>query len=414
MNILKMARHLLVLLAMLGMVGVFAVPAQAANEVTNVKLEPAVMSVQFVKLAEDLVVTWTAPSGSAQVMNYLLKINTSSAALLDTDFNDTSGKYDYRVDAAVTSQIVAKSVFDSYDSDQLRYLHVKTIYVPGSYSDDVVIGPIRIDNVSPKGSISLSSTSGSSTQLTVTLSASTDTQYYCLSNTTTVPAEWQSYATPYQAIGSFFPAYPDTAYGTVKIYAWFKDFAGNVSTAPTASADYNYTAPVSIQYNASTVAVNVTLGFTVDSATKYDWVITPSAAGVAFVQGTTLLTLANSASLTVVGAAAGTFTVTATPAAGGSALPATGTITVVQTAKTYTIPLAVGWNLIAIPVQPADTAIASVLSGVKDNIDIVWGEFTAPDSWNNYIPTKTRNTLTTMGPKKGYWINAINDSTLSY
>jgi hypothetical protein len=121
-----------------------------------------------------------------------------------------------------------------------------------------------------------------------------------------------------------------TAFGNVTISAWFEDFAGNRSTAASASAIYQFTAPVSIQYNASSVAVNSTLVFTVDSSTHYNWVITPSADGVAFVQGTTLLTQNDSASLTVEGKAVGTFTVTATPTAGGSALPATGTITVLQ------------------------------------------------------------------------------------
>ena len=332
MNMMKMARRLPVLLAILGMVAVTVVPARAANEVSGVKLEPTVMSDQFVKLTDDLVVSWTAPSGSVQVMNYLLKINTSSAALSDTEFKDETGKYDYRVDAAVTSQIILKSVFDSYDSNQLRYLHVKTLYVPGLYSSDVVVGPIRIDNVAPTGSISLDPTSGSSTQITITLSASTDTKYYWLSNTSTMPADSakQDYTVSNQATGTFFPAYPDTAYGKVKIYAWFKDFAGNVPTAPAASAEYTYTAPVSIQHNASSVAVNGTLAFTVDSSTHYNWEITPSATGVAYVQGTTSLTLNDAASLTVEGKAVGTFTVKATPTAGGSALPATGTITVVQ------------------------------------------------------------------------------------
>jgi hypothetical protein len=72
------------------------------------------------------------------------------------------------------------------------------------------------------------------------------------------------------------------------------------------------------------------LVFTVDGITPYNWVITPSVPGVAYVQGTTLPTLNNSASLTVEGKAVGTFTVTATPTAGGSALPATGAITVLQ------------------------------------------------------------------------------------
>jgi len=326
MNMMKMVRRLPVLLAILGMVAVTVVPARAANEVTGVKLEPTVMSDQFVKLTEDLVVSWTAPSG-VDVMNYLLKINTSSAALSDTDFNDTSGKYDYLVDPTVTSQIIPKSVFDSYDSNQLRYLHVKTLYVPGSFSSDVVAGPIRIDNVAPTGSISLDPSSGSSTQITITLSPSTDTKYYWLSNSTTMPADEakQDYTASNQAVGSFFPAYPDTAYGKVTLYAWFKDYAGNVSTAPTAQADYTYADPVAIQGSTSDLGVDATRDFTVDQSTSYTWTITDaSVEGVAVISGS-----ASGATVTVVGKKVGTFTVTATSTSGTTLK--TGTIKVVQT-----------------------------------------------------------------------------------
>jgi len=326
MNMMKMVRRLPVLMAILGMVAVTVVPARAANEVTGVKLEPTVMSDQFVKLTEDLVVSWTAPSG-VDVMNYLLKINTSSAALSDTDFNDTSGKYDYLVDPTVTSQIIPKSVFDSYDSNQLRYLHVKTLYVPGSFSSDVVAGPIRIDNVAPTGSISLDPSSGSSTQITITLSPSTDTKYYWLSNSTTMPADEakQDYTASNQAVGSFFPAYPDTAYGKVTLYAWFKDYAGNVSTAPTAQADYTYADPVAIQGSTSDLGVDATRDFTVDQSTSYTWTITDaSVEGVAVISGS-----ASGATVTVVGKKVGTFTVTATSTSGTTLK--TGTIKVVQT-----------------------------------------------------------------------------------
>ena len=326
MNMMKMVRRLPVLMAILGMVAVTVVPARAANEVTGVKLEPTVMSDQFVKLTEDLVVSWTAPSG-VDVMNYLLKINTSSAALSDTDFNDTSGKYDYLVDPTVTSQIIPKSVFDSYDSNQLRYLHVKTLYVPGSFSSDVVAGPIRIDNVAPTGSISLDPSSGSSTQITITLSPSTDTKYYWLSNSTTMPADEakQDYTASNQAVGSFFPAYPDTAYGKVTLYAWFKDYAGNVSTAPTAQADYTYADPVAIQGSTSDLGVGATRDFTVDQSTSYTWTITDaSVKGVAVISGS-----ASGATVTVVGKKVGTFTVTATSTSGTTLK--TGTIKVVQT-----------------------------------------------------------------------------------
>jgi hypothetical protein len=88
---------------------------------------------------------------------------------------------------------------------------------------------------------------------------------------------------------------------------------------------------VAIVYNSSSIEVGSSLGFTVDGTTPYDWTITPSADGVASIaSGDTATTKASAASITVNGLKAGTFTVSATPSAGGTQLT-TGTITVVQT-----------------------------------------------------------------------------------
>jgi hypothetical protein len=126
-----------------------------------------------------------------------------------------------------------------------------------------------------------------------------------------------------------------TSYGNVTIYAWFQDQAGNHSTAATASAVYAYSAPTSIQHTSSSINVGATLGMTVDSSIHYNWTISPSPDGVAeFQGGETPTTLTNQHSVTVVGKAAGTFTVSAVPTANTSATPLTTVpITVVQTVK---------------------------------------------------------------------------------
>jgi hypothetical protein len=240
-------------------------------------------------------------------------------------------------------------------------------------------------------------------------------QYYWLSDSDTFPGGTGKDYSP--DTSDTVNLKDKTSYGNVTINAWFQDMAGNRSTAASASAVYNYTASVSIQHApVSSINVGATIGFTVDSATLYKWTITPSVSGVAeFQEGGT--TLNDASSVTVVGIAPGTFTVSAVPTASPSDTPlATGTITVMQTTKTFDIALAAGWNLISIPYQPADTTITSVLSGIAGKYSVVWAEFNpATSGWKNYNPLKdiSLNSLKTMEPNKGYWINATEPCTLS-
>ncbi len=320
-------------LLILGLLAGTVMPLQAATvyDVSDVIFSQTVTADQFVRVTEDLTVSWRVPTGTDPILNYYIKINTSSTPLTGTALDDTT--YDFKTEAAELFKIIPTSTFAAYDSNQIRYLHIRTQYLDSgtgnvAYSDDVVSAAIRIDNVAPTGTLTLDPASGSTNQITVSMTPSESIRYYWLNDSSTFPG----------GAGTLYSAFPSgtvglrdgTAFGNVTISAWFEDFAGNRSTAASASAIYQFTAPVSIQYNASSVAVNSTLVFTVDGVTPYNWVITPSVPGVAYVQGTTLPTLNNSASLTVEGKAVGTFTVTATPTAGGSALPATGTITVLQ------------------------------------------------------------------------------------
>ena len=179
---------LLILCLLIG----FAPPVQAANEVSGVTFSQTVNATQYVQVTGDLTVSWTKPTDVAKVMNYYLKFNTSSTALTDTQLNDSSATYDFAVGKDFVNKTIPKSFFDSYDSNQLRYLHIKTQYVTTAdpfyaYSADVVFGPIRIDNTAPTGTITLDPTSGSSSQVNVTISAASETKYFWLNDAATFP-----------------------------------------------------------------------------------------------------------------------------------------------------------------------------------------------------------------------------------
>jgi hypothetical protein len=76
------------------------------------------------------------------------------------------------------------------------------------------------------------------------------------------------------------------------------------------------------------------------------------------------------------------------------------------------IPLSSGWNLISLPVQPADTTITSVLLGIAGSYQVVWGY--TNQSWKLYDPNDPDgSTLTTMAAGNGYWINMTAAGTLS-
>ncbi|MEI6152792.1 MAG: carboxypeptidase-like regulatory domain-containing protein, partial [Deltaproteobacteria bacterium] len=69
-----------------------------------------------------------------------------------------------------------------------------------------------------------------------------------------------------------------------------------------------------------------------------------------------------------------------------------------------TLSLAPGWNLISLPLQPADNAIATVLSGIAGKYSIVWGDFDpAPQRWK-FKGASGGGSLNTMDAGKAYWI----------
>jgi hypothetical protein len=370
-------------------------PLQAATayDVTGVTFSQTVTAQQFVRVTQDLNVSWTAPTGVVpDPMNYYLKFSESNAAWTGLDPSNAA-TYDFVVQHPAGFQTIPKSFFDAYDSDKVRYLHIITQYLNTqtasvAYSDDVVSAAIRIDNVAPTGTLTLDPTSGTTKQINVSMTPSEPIKWFWLNDASSWPGGAGTDYTLFQQ--GTVNLRDGTAYGTVKIYGWFEDYAGNRTTAASASADYTYQAPVAIQYNSATVNVDATLAFTVDGAAKYDWTITDaSVEGVVEFSGAST----DVASATVTGKKAGTFTITAVPKAGGSTLK-TATITVVQTttSKDYNLITTTTTSVNAIVLSRIGTGYtkASHLFAAVPNCDGLsrWSaNFQAYDGYDNIFGT---------------------------
>jgi hypothetical protein len=83
--------------------------------------------------------------------------------------------------------------------------------------------------------------------------------------------------------------------------------------------------------------------------------------------------------------------------------------------------LGTGWNLISCPLVPANTAIATVLAGVSNNIDLTKGVWNYDPSvtdptlrWKSWTPTMPAgpNRLDTIEDGKAYWIGMSAPATL--
>ena len=71
-----------------------------------------------------------------------------------------------------------------------------------------------------------------------------------------------------------------------------------------------------------------------------------------------------------------------------------------------------GWNLISLPQQPSDTAIANVLSGISGKYASAWAFQNA--SWKVYDPANPGfSDLSIMEAGWGYWLNMTESATLS-
>jgi hypothetical protein len=83
----------------------------------------------------------------------------------------------------------------------------------------------------------------------------------------------------------------------------------------------------------------------------------------------------------------------------------------IQTYYTFTLELKQGWNLISLPLEPADIAVANVLSGISGKYAIVWG-FDPAAGWKKYQPGKPSD-LQELMPGRGYWIKMTEAQSLS-
>jgi len=108
---------------------------------------------------------------------------------------------------------------------------------------------------------------------------------------------------------------------------------------------------------------------------------------------------------------------------GGTALFEQGAFTtdmdlVVDTTETTIghrdIPLNEGWNLIGLPLMPADTDIEVVLANIMDNVKTVWNyDLSNPGNpWTSWAPVWGGD-LTQMVDCKGYWIDMEVAATLT-
>jgi len=82
-----------------------------------------------------------------------------------------------------------------------------------------------------------------------------------------------------------------------------------------------------------------------------------------------------------------------------------------QSQEDAVIELDLGWNLISLCKQPADTSIDSVLKGIEDKYSSVWSF--QNNSWKVYDPHQPGfSDLSTMDAGWGYWINMMEAAEL--
>jgi|GEM_PF-6319851 len=401
----------------------------AAHEVDKGDITADVELNKLTKWTDNLVVRWKAPSMGADILNgYFYKWSDSISTLNATDglFTDFSAAVDGTVATELDPPNVVKdkASLASLDSGNVLYLHIITYYLDMTInvgqqrvSADTVYGPFLIDNKAPVGTVRIVDGAGndisttSDTKLNLEFSAAKDPVTMYLSETGNKPVTGTAY------VSSLVWDLSDTTAGLKTISAWFEDSVGNLSQIATDSV--TLLAATNISPNTATIdlAASATQTFRVEGTdAAYTWSIinpSPETSGATVAQITSGSAAANS--VTVQGLAKGTFKLQADPdtSAAGDELTS-GTISVVETTKTANISLAVGWNLISIPYQPANTSIATLLSGIAGKYSIVWGEFNpATSAWKNYNPAKQTNSLTAMEPNKGYWVKVTEACTLS-
>ncbi len=94
------------------------------------------------------------------------------------------------------------------------------------------------------------------------------------------------------------------------------------------------------------------------------------------------------------------------------------TVTVNTATATHSIDLVAGWNLVSFNVVPADTSIATVLTSITGNYDLVYawdaaGGHPGSGNWMKFDPTVGfGNTLEDLDETMGFWIHMTAADTL--
>jgi len=74
--------------------------------------------------------------------------------------------------------------------------------------------------------------------------------------------------------------------------------------------------------------------------------------------------------------------------------------------------LSLGWNLVSLPLQPANASATSVLSGMSGTYDVVWAY--PGQSWQFYDPNnQAGSAIKTIQAGTGYWIDMASTGTLT-
>ena len=399
----------------------FTTMASATNEIINIDSNGVRTDGAPIKWTQDVTIQWEANMSTGHVLQgFVYRWNTSATPLTDLTEANAEGT----VSNSINPPYVTKpaSFFANDDSNVLRYLHVRTWYNSGSgvaYSDDVVIGPINIDNVAPTGTVRITDSEGSditstySANLNLRLSASREPVKVYVNETAN-----RDTATSYTYASNVPYTLNNADPGSKTIYVWFEDGAGNVSSA---AVSYTVTLLSSVTINPYDGTFDISLeelDFIVDGTTAtYNWTITTlSGDDVADFIGTASATNG----VTVSFHNPGTFKLTATPTVGGSAI-SSGTITVEERGVTITHTYVSGLNLVAFTLSGTgitkaselDQAIVAANSGVT--VSQVFGWDAANQRFTNaYINLGSGMTSDDFDLVQGaaYFVQVDGDATL--
>ena len=182
--------------------------------------------------------------------------------------------------------------------------------------------------------------------------------------------------------------------GSVQAITW------TASDSPDATARMIYTIKLSTDGGGTwptTVATLSNQSQCSSCTCSYSWAVPDSATSLAMIQ------------------------ITATDPAGNSAVDTSDSVFTITAAacavETGTVALSQGWNLISLPINPTNTNINSILSGIMPSVISVWlYDSVCPSttaSWYSYAPGAP-STLLTMEAGKAYWVNMAAPASLTF